>query len=252
MGNIKHILWHCCDPLSPSGKKQLCDCQLKSTRILQSVKTNPYLQTWCAPLITSSAGGPLGSLKQNSRLFCIRNVSTIKEVNFKKKKTKYFCCCDVTWGVSTAPGCRLGQPSADCVHTVQWGQIFGSLSSWSLTRSFCHVSILYLQNAACNDTSFCFLVSQTDAPSKPVERPYKRLSAQEVCYQRMQMAQQQAAQLSAAAKAERSSHSSSPGFSGERKRIAHRPNPQITSSKTRMSVSDLEFSQVLCVFKVHV
>ncbi|XP_018551300.1 RNA exonuclease 1 homolog isoform X2 [Lates calcarifer] len=70
----------------------------------------------------------------------------------------------------------------------------------------------------------------TDAPSKTVVRPYKRPTAQEVCYQRMQMAQQQAAQLSASVKA--ASQSSSPSFSGERKRIAHRPNPQITSSKT--------------------
>lgn len=75
---------------------------------------------------------------------------------------------------------------------------------------------------------------QNDAPSKTAVRPYKRLTAQEVCYQRMQMAQQQAAQLSAAAKAARSSQSSSPSFSGEKKRIAHRPNPQITSSKTSM------------------
>ncbi|GLD49799.1 RNA exonuclease 1 homolog isoform X1 [Lates japonicus] len=70
----------------------------------------------------------------------------------------------------------------------------------------------------------------TDAPSKTVVRPYKRPTAQEVCYQRMQMAQQQAAQLSASVKA--ASQNSSPSFSGERKRIAHRPNPQITSSKT--------------------
>ncbi|XP_061594770.1 RNA exonuclease 1 homolog [Cololabis saira] len=70
----------------------------------------------------------------------------------------------------------------------------------------------------------------TDAPSKPVARPCKRLSAQEVCYQRMQMAQQQAAQLSASVKA--ASLSLSPGFSGEKKRIAHRPNPQTSTFKT--------------------
>lgn len=72
----------------------------------------------------------------------------------------------------------------------------------------------------------------TDAPSKPVVQPYKRLTAQEVCYRRMQMAQEQAAQLSASVKA--SSQSSSPGFSGEKKRIAHRPNPQMTSPKTNV------------------
>ncbi|XP_042273553.1 RNA exonuclease 1 homolog isoform X1 [Thunnus maccoyii] len=70
----------------------------------------------------------------------------------------------------------------------------------------------------------------TDAPSKSVVRPYKRPSAQEVCYQRMQMAQQQAAQLSASVKA--ASQISSPSSSGERKRIAHRPNPLMSSSKT--------------------
>ncbi|XP_037325918.2 RNA exonuclease 1 homolog [Pungitius pungitius] len=67
----------------------------------------------------------------------------------------------------------------------------------------------------------------TDAPI--VARPYKRLSAQEVCYKRMQMAQQQAAQISASVNvaSQRSS-----AFSGEKKRIAHRSNPQTTSSKT--------------------
>lgn len=81
----------------------------------------------------------------------------------------------------------------------------------------------------------CSCFYQADAPSKTAVRPYKRLSAQEVCYQRMQMAQQQAAQLSASVKA--ASQSSSASFSGERKRIAHRPNPQMTSSKTSMSAS---------------
>ncbi|KAL3977507.1 claudin [Sarotherodon galilaeus] len=70
----------------------------------------------------------------------------------------------------------------------------------------------------------------TDAPSRTAVQPYKRPTAQEICYQRMQMAQQQAAQLSASVKA--ASQASSPSFSGERKRIAHRPNPQIASSKT--------------------
>ncbi|XP_041862564.1 RNA exonuclease 1 homolog [Melanotaenia boesemani] len=70
----------------------------------------------------------------------------------------------------------------------------------------------------------------TDAPSKTVVRPYKRPTAQEVCYQRMQIAQQQAAQLSASVKV--ASQNSSPSFSGEKKRIAHRPNAHISSSKT--------------------
>ncbi|XP_074490932.1 RNA exonuclease 1 homolog [Sebastes fasciatus] len=73
-------------------------------------------------------------------------------------------------------------------------------------------------------------VAKTDAPPTPVVLPYKRLSAQEVCFKRMQMAQHQAVQISASRKA--SSQSSGPGFSGERKRIAHRPGPPTTSSKT--------------------
>uniref|UniRef100_A0A8C6V706 REX1, RNA exonuclease 1 homolog n=1 Tax=Neogobius melanostomus TaxID=47308 RepID=A0A8C6V706_9GOBI len=66
-----------------------------------------------------------------------------------------------------------------------------------------------------------------DTPPKAVARPYKRPTAQEVCYQRMQLAQQQATQLSAAVKA--ASHSTS--SAGEKKRIAHRPSPQLTSTK---------------------
>ncbi|XP_054901824.1 RNA exonuclease 1 homolog isoform X2 [Poeciliopsis prolifica] len=69
-----------------------------------------------------------------------------------------------------------------------------------------------------------------DAPSKTLVRPYKRPTPQEVCFQRMQLAQQQAAQLSASVKA--ASQSSTSSFAGEKKRIAHRPNPQITSAKT--------------------
>lgn len=77
---------------------------------------------------------------------------------------------------------------------------------------------------------------QADAPPKSPVRPYKRPSAQEVCYQRMQLAQQQAAQLSASARA--ASHAPSGlGFSGERKRIAHRPNPQTAPAKTGTGAS---------------
>uniref|UniRef100_A0A3Q3KJM2 Exonuclease domain-containing protein n=1 Tax=Monopterus albus TaxID=43700 RepID=A0A3Q3KJM2_MONAL len=79
----------------------------------------------------------------------------------------------------------------------------------------------------------------TDTPSKTVVRPYKRPTAQEVCYQRMQMAQQQAAQLSASVKT--ASQSFSPSFSGERKRIAHRPNPQIAAPKTSMSACTVHY-----------
>ncbi|XP_061635513.1 RNA exonuclease 1 homolog isoform X1 [Phyllopteryx taeniolatus] len=74
----------------------------------------------------------------------------------------------------------------------------------------------------------------TDVPSKNVVRPYRRPTAQEVCYQRMQMAQQQGAQLAASVKTP-SQRTPSPSSSGERKRIAHRPNPLTISSKTSSS-----------------
>ncbi|KAM3876320.1 RNA exonuclease 1 homolog [Diretmus argenteus] len=67
----------------------------------------------------------------------------------------------------------------------------------------------------------------TDVSPKAVVRSYRRPTAQEACYQRMQIAQQQAAQLAAAVKASASQSSS---FSGERKRIAHRPSPLASSS----------------------
>ncbi|XP_026179390.1 RNA exonuclease 1 homolog isoform X2 [Mastacembelus armatus] len=87
----------------------------------------------------------------------------------------------------------------------------------------------------------------TDAPSKSVVRPYKRPTAQEVCYQRMQMAQQQAAQLSATVKAP--SQSSSPSYSGEKKRIAHRPNP--AASKTSPADAKSAVSRVLSSSQTH-
>nr|XP_061831812.1 RNA exonuclease 1 homolog [Nerophis lumbriciformis] len=74
----------------------------------------------------------------------------------------------------------------------------------------------------------------SDAPSKNVVRPCRRTTAQEVCYQRMQMAQQQAAQLSVSIKAA-SQSSFSTGSPGGKKRIAHRPNPLSISSKTSSS-----------------
>ncbi|KAM8746322.1 RNA exonuclease 1 homolog [Acanthopagrus schlegelii] len=88
-----------------------------------------------------------------------------------------------------------------------------------------------------------------DAPSKSAVRPYKRPSAQEACYHRMQMAQQQAAQLSVSVKA--ASQSSSQSFSGERKRIAHRPNPQMTSSKTSPADVKPAASQVMSPSQTH-
>ncbi|XP_063057641.1 RNA exonuclease 1 homolog isoform X2 [Engraulis encrasicolus] len=75
-----------------------------------------------------------------------------------------------------------------------------------------------------------------------VVRPYARPTAQEICYKRMQMAQKQAEQLAAAVKVAAkakatststasSSSSSSPFFAGEKKRVAHRPNPSALSLK---------------------
>lgn len=72
---------------------------------------------------------------------------------------------------------------------------------------------------------------------KAMVRPYKRPTAQEVCYQRMQLSQQQAAQLKSA--------SPSPSLSREKKRIAHRPNPQLASTKTGPGSSKANTSRVL-------
>ncbi|NWH63427.1 REXO1 exonuclease, partial [Geococcyx californianus] len=80
------------------------------------------------------------------------------------------------------------------------------------------------------------LVKQGNAevPSKPIVRPYRPPTAQEVCYQRIQLAQQQAAQLAVAVQ------KASLSLPGEKKRIAHVPNAafsaaakqSLTSSKT--------------------
>ncbi|XP_028260170.1 RNA exonuclease 1 homolog [Parambassis ranga] len=94
-----------------------------------------------------------------------------------------------------------------------------------------------------------FAKGSTDAPSKSVAWSYRRPTAQEVCYQRMQLAQQQAAQLSASVKA--ASQSSSPSISGEKKRIAHRPNPQMASSKTSPADAKPAVSRVLSPSQAH-
>ncbi|XP_064845749.1 RNA exonuclease 1 homolog [Oncorhynchus masou masou] len=79
----------------------------------------------------------------------------------------------------------------------------------------------------------------TEATPKPP--PYRRLTAQEICYQRMQVAQQQAAQLAAAVK---TASTPSP-FPGERKRVAHRPTPLPSSSKSGLAVAKWAGSRVL-------
>ncbi|NXR51558.1 REXO1 exonuclease, partial [Hippolais icterina] len=63
-----------------------------------------------------------------------------------------------------------------------------------------------------------------EAPSKPVVRPYRPPTAQEVCYQRIQLAQQQAAQLVGAVQ------KTSLCLPGEKRRIAHVPNAALTAA----------------------
>uniref|UniRef100_A0A8C8B5R1 RNA exonuclease 1 homolog n=1 Tax=Otus sunia TaxID=257818 RepID=A0A8C8B5R1_9STRI len=70
------------------------------------------------------------------------------------------------------------------------------------------------------------LVKQGNAevPSKPVIRPYRPPTAQEVCYQRIQLAQQQAAQLAVAVQ------KASLSLPGEKRRIAHVPNVALSAA----------------------
>jgi len=72
--------------------------------------------------------------------------------------------------------------------------------------------------------SHTFLSVQAEVPSKPVVRPYRPLTAQEVCYQRIQLAQQQAAQLAVAVQ------KASLSLPGEKKRIAHVPNAALSAA----------------------
>ncbi|KAI4872301.1 hypothetical protein NFI96_027729 [Prochilodus magdalenae] len=76
-----------------------------------------------------------------------------------------------------------------------------------------------------------------EASLNTLPKPQRRLTAQEVCYRRMQIAQQQAAQLAAAVKTVSASSGSTPSsapssaFSGEKRRVMHRPNPALISAK---------------------
>ncbi|NXP19063.1 REXO1 exonuclease, partial [Scytalopus superciliaris] len=63
-----------------------------------------------------------------------------------------------------------------------------------------------------------------EAPSKAAARPARPPTAQEVCYQRIQLAQQQAAQLAVAV------HKASLSLPGEKRRIAHVPNAALTAA----------------------
>ncbi|XP_051893991.1 RNA exonuclease 1 homolog isoform X2 [Pristis pectinata] len=69
-------------------------------------------------------------------------------------------------------------------------------------------------------------------PAKPVIRPFRRLTAQEVCYQRSLMAQQQAVQLAEVEK------SVSVSFinRGKKQRIAHKPKAEVISSANQSPV----------------
>ncbi|KAM6041731.1 RNA exonuclease 1 homolog isoform 2-T2 [Chlamydotis macqueenii] len=77
------------------------------------------------------------------------------------------------------------------------------------------------------------LVKQGNAevPSKPVVRPYRPPTAQEVCYQRIQLAQQQAAQLAVAVQ------KASLSLPGEKKRIAHVPNVALAAAAKQSLMS---------------
>ncbi|XP_009998020.1 PREDICTED: RNA exonuclease 1 homolog [Chaetura pelagica] len=77
------------------------------------------------------------------------------------------------------------------------------------------------------------LVKQGNAevPNKPVVRPYRPPTAQEVCYQRIQLAQQQAAQLAVAVQ------KASLSLPGEKKRIAHVPNAALSAAAKQSLVS---------------
>ncbi|XP_075057775.1 RNA exonuclease 1 homolog [Mixophyes fleayi] len=75
--------------------------------------------------------------------------------------------------------------------------------------------------------------NHADSSSKPVIRPYCRPTPQEICYERIQRAQEQAAQLLAQQQAlqlTRSVQKSTPNVSGEKKRIAHMPGSFSSSS----------------------
>lgn len=86
-------------------------------------------------------------------------------------------------------------------------------------------------------TLILFGQSETSLNAAPV--PQRRFTAQEMCYQRMQKAQQQAAQLAAAVKSSFASTSPVLGLSGEKRRVAHRPNASLSSPKPAMRATGM-------------
>lgn len=73
---------------------------------------------------------------------------------------------------------------------------------------------------------------KSEASLKAAPMPQRRLTAQEICFQRMQAAQQQAAQLAAAVKSASATANPVLGLSGEKRRVAHRPNASLASPKS--------------------
>lgn len=86
-------------------------------------------------------------------------------------------------------------------------------------------------------TSLIILFIQSEASLNAVPMTQRRMTAQEICYQRMQKAQQQAAQLAAAVKTASASTNPILGLSGEKRRVAHRPTASLPSSKPGMKGS---------------
>ncbi|KAI5610477.1 RNA exonuclease 1-like [Silurus asotus] len=80
--------------------------------------------------------------------------------------------------------------------------------------------------------------ASTESSPNILPKPQRRLTAQEVCYQRMRIAQQQAAELAASVAKNAAKNAAStlcslsgPGASGEKRRVMHRPNPALVSAK---------------------
>ncbi|XP_030640390.1 RNA exonuclease 1 homolog [Chanos chanos] len=88
----------------------------------------------------------------------------------------------------------------------------------------------------------------TETTRNPVALPQRRLTAQEICYQRMRIAQQQAAQLAEAVKTATPAVSPASSFPGEKRRVAHRPNA-LASSKPGLADSKKSGSQGLASTK---
>ncbi|XP_051950328.1 RNA exonuclease 1 homolog [Xyrauchen texanus] len=78
---------------------------------------------------------------------------------------------------------------------------------------------------------------KSESSLNTVPMPHRRVTAQEICFQRMQKAQQQAAQLAAAVKKASVSTKSVLGLPGAKQRVAHRPNTSLPSPKPGLANS---------------